>query len=66
MMLGKDGPRQNKSGKPTTVSRTNTISKVAKKDGSFTKVEPGDARAISNPKNSKEKEKKKNRSGSGS
>ena len=31
MMQGKDGPRK-KSGKPTTVSRTDTISKVANKE----------------------------------
>ena len=33
MMLGKDGPRHKKSGKPTTVSRTDTITKVANKEG---------------------------------
>ena len=54
-----------KSGKPTTVLRTDTISKAANKRGSFTKVELGDARAISKPKNKKEKERKK-RSGAGS
>ena len=58
MMQGKYGPRK-KSGRPATVLRTDTISKAAPKRGSFTKVEPGDARATCKPKNKKEKEREK-------
>ena len=50
MMQRKDGPK-GKSGKPTIVLRADTISKAANERGeSFTKVEPGNTRAISTPK----------------
>ena len=53
MMQGKDGSRANL----TTLLRADTISEAAKQRGeSFTKIETGDARAISKPKNKKEKE----------
>ena len=50
-----------KSGKPTTVLRadTDTISEAAIQRGEpITKVEPGDTRAISKPKNKNKKERK--------
>ena len=66
MMLGKDGPRQK-------INRANLQRfrelilrpKSQTKRGSFTMVEPGDARAISKPK-TKRNENRENKSGSGS
>ena len=62
MMQEKDGPRK-KTGNPATVLRTDTISKATTKEGPFTKVEPGDARAIRKSNNKKKKERKKKKRG---
>ena len=62
MMQGKDGPRA----KLTTMLRADTMSEAAKQRGeSFTKIETGDARAISKPKNKRKREEKKKESGWG-
>ena len=62
---GERWPKKKRSGKPITVLRadTGTISEAATQRGqSFTKVEPGDARAIRKPK-TKGKGKRKTKRG---
>ena len=57
MMQGKDGPRKIYRANLQRFRELMLQAKPQPKRGSFTKVDSGDTRAISKPKNKKEKEK---------